>query len=95
MCNSENPLFLPPGHPVAARKTVQTIQDEEGQVIKIDPVNFGIQSSADSTLLLPLNLPEDCQQEGLKIKFSGSVKEVNPNELMAGQPIVLTALHKQ
>jgi hypothetical protein len=95
MCNSETPLFLSPDHPLAARKTVQTIQDEEGQIVKIDPVNFGIQTTADGNLLLPLNLPEDCQQEGLKVMFSGTVKEVNPNELMAGQPLVLTSLHKQ
>ena len=94
MSTSQKPSGLPQDHPVASRKTVQEMHDEEGVIVKLDATNFGIQSSAGSNVLLPVNLPQAFEQEGLKILFSGQVKEVNLNEMMAGQPLVLTEVQE-
>lgn len=94
MNDSRQPLSLPADHPFAQRRTVQTLQNQEGQIVKLDSVNFGIQSATDNRMLLPLNLPVEFQKEGENVLFSGSVKEVGLNELFAGQPLVLIQLKK-
>ncbi len=85
---------LPSDHPFAQRKTVQQLQRQEGEIVKLDPANFGIRSAAAGQVLLPVNLPADLQREGTKILFSGSVKEIGMSEMLAGQPIVLTQAEK-
>jgi len=74
----------------ADRKTVATINKQEGEILLIDNVNYGIRYQTTSELLLPCNLPQQLQQPGKKIIFSGSVKETLPTEMWAGQPFVLT-----
>lgn len=78
-----------------SRKTVQTFQKQSGKIIKIDAVNFGIEDSSAAAVLMPVNLPVSFEKEGMKIIFSGMVKEINLNEMMAGQPIVLTYLQEK
>jgi hypothetical protein len=81
-------------NPFAQRKTVQHIQSQEGEIVKLDPANFGIRAAKAGQVLFPINLPTELQQVGAKILFSGSVKEVGLSELFAGQPIVLTQVQK-
>ncbi len=76
-------------------KTIEIISDKEGTVFYIDNINLGIRVAADSMPLLPCNLPLSFQESDLKIKFSGAIKEIKPNELWAGQPFVLTAISKR
>lgn len=76
------------------RATTGKIERQEGEIIQLDPVNLGIQPNGSPSLLLPCNLPAAFQQSGLKIVFSGLLKEIKPTELFAGQPFVLTHLEK-
>ena len=72
------------------RKTVATINKQEGEILLIDNVNYGIRNHAINELLLPCNLPQPLQQPGKKIIFSGIVKDILPTEMWAGKPFVLT-----
>ena len=81
---------LPPEHPMASRQTLQSLQNEEGVIIKTDAENYLIQMPAPGLSLFPLNLPAAFQQQGLPVVFSGAVKETGLNEFFAGQPLVLT-----
>jgi len=77
------------------RKTVSNISNNAGEIFMIDNVNFGIRSSAAAQPLMPCNLPEKLQKPGIKIIFSGAVKETKLEELWAGQPFVLTSISEQ
>ncbi len=77
------------------RKTVNTVDNKEGEIFLIDNVNFGIRYNGDSTQLLPCNLPERLQKSGSKIVFSGNVKETKLEEMWAGAPFVLTKIEEK
>jgi hypothetical protein len=94
MNDALHPQPLAADNPFVRRKTVQHLHGQEGEIVKLDPANFGIQSAGGGPVLLPLNLPAEFQQAGAKILFSGSVKEVGLNELFAGPPLVLTQVQK-
>jgi len=80
-------------HPLAKRKTLYSLEDKQGTVIALDNANFGI-SIGDDTILLPLNMPAQLQEAGIKINFSGEVKETDPAELWAAAPVLLTRAEK-
>jgi len=71
-------------------KTIQSINNKEGEIFLVDAVNFGIRYKDDTMPLLPCNLPAVLQKAGKKIIFSGAIKETKPEELWAGTPFVLT-----
>lgn len=80
-------------HPLTSRQTTDTLENQEGEVVAIDAANFGIQcKNAGTGLLLPLNLPAPLKKAGVKVVFSGSVKQTNPEELWAGKPVILTSI---
>ena len=89
------PTALSQDHPMSSRQTLQQLQDTEGEIVQIGPSNYGIQTTSVSSVLLPFNLPDDFQQEGLKVLFSGNLKEIGLNEFMAGHPLVLTEILKK
>ncbi|GEM_PF-2109260 len=76
------------------RPTVNKLERHEGEVMQIDAMNTGIHCGGDNPILFPCNLPEAFQQTGLKIIFSGLLKETTSNELMPGQPFVLTHIER-
>jgi hypothetical protein len=76
-------------HPLAARKTLYSLENKQGKIIALDNSNFGINTGGD-TVLLPVNLPVQLQKAGSKVIFSGAVKEIDPAEFWAASPIVLT-----
>ncbi|HEV8286654.1 MAG TPA: hypothetical protein VGQ09_20235 [Chitinophagaceae bacterium] len=80
-------------HPLAKRKTLYSLEDKQGTVLALDNANFGINIGGD-TILLPLNLPVQLQEAGIKINFSGEVKETDAAELWAAPPILLTRAEK-
>ena len=83
-------------HPLASRQTTDTLENQEGEIVAIDANNFGIQCKNDSNrLLLPLNLSAPLQKAGVKVIFSGSVKQINPEELWAAQPLILTSIKEK
>lgn len=71
------------------RKTIRTINDQEGEIFLIDNTNFGITCSDGDKPLLPCNLPASLQKAGKKIIFAGIIKETKLEELWAGEPFVL------
>jgi hypothetical protein len=77
------------------RKNTDLILKAEGEVCLIDQGNFGIRSNGKNNLLLPCNLPEKLKAEGRKIIFSGQVKEMQPTEMWAGHPFVLTEVEEK
>lgn len=83
-------------HPLTNRETVDTLENQEGEIVVIDAANFGIQCKSDSNrLLLPLNLPAPLQKAGVKVIFSGSLKQISPEEFWAAQPVILTAIKEK
>jgi hypothetical protein len=76
-------------HPLAARKTLYSLENKQGKIVALDASNFGINIGGD-TVLLPLNLPARLQKAGSKVIFSGAVKEIDPAEFWAATPILLT-----
>ena len=76
------------------RKTLYTLGNKEGQVVELDPVNYGIRVAGVETVLFPVNLPSEFRHTGIKIRFSGQVKEIDLSELWAGQPVLLTEAEK-
>lgn len=80
-------------HPMASRKTLYSLENTEGEIVMLDPVNFGIRTG-NETSLLPLNLPSAFQQSGIKIRFSGEAKETGLTELWAGQPFLLNKIER-
>ncbi len=78
------------------RKTVKRIENKEGEVYLIDNVNFGIRSQdKEAVPLLPCNLPQPLQRAGIKIIFSGLIKETGLAEFWAAQPFVLTSVREK
>jgi hypothetical protein len=88
------PAALAQDHPISLRQTLQQLQNIEGEIVQLDPANFGIQTSSLNSVLLPFNLPDEFQKEGIKVSFSGNLKEISLNEFMAGHPFILTEIQK-
>jgi hypothetical protein len=76
-------------HPLSSRKTLYSLENRQGKIVALDAANFGITIDGD-TVLLAVNLPVQFQKAGVKLNFSGAVKEVDPTELWAATPILLT-----
>jgi hypothetical protein len=76
------------------RKNTDLILKAEGEVCLVDQVNFGIRRTGSNDLFIPCNLPEKLQHHGRKILFSGQVKEMQPTEMWAGKPFVLTEVEE-
>ncbi|MEO6734573.1 MAG: hypothetical protein ABIN01_25355 [Ferruginibacter sp.] len=79
----------------ADRKTMSTLENEEGEIFLIDNVNFGIRYAGDTKPLLPCNLPGSLQKEGKKIVFNGAIKEAKLEELWAGELFVITKVKEK
>ena len=78
------------------RKSINTLNLKEGEIFLIDQTNFGIRFiDSNEVILLPCNLPARFQKAGLKVVFSGALKETKMEEMWAGQPFVLTGLSEK
>src|SRR6476619_3249215 len=91
--NISSPLSQ--SHPLAKRKTLYVLDNKQGEIVALDQANFGIRQEDGGTLLLPVNLPEEFQKNGTKIKFTAQAKETDAAELWAGQPVLLTNIEKK
>jgi len=80
-------------HPMSKRKTIESFNNQEGDIILIDGSNLAIQTKT-RIVLLPVNLPASMQKEGMHVMFSADAKETGPAELWAAQPIILTSISK-
>lgn len=101
MANSDKKFSASSGeleqqHPLTSRQATDTLENQEGEIVAIDTANFGIQcKNGSNRLLLPLNLPASLQKAGVKVIFSGSVKQTNPEELWAAPPLILTSIKEK
>ena len=81
-----------------ARQTVDTFRSEHGQVEYLPEPGLYLLSGGRlspqryNRLLDPCNLPEAFRKDGLRVVFSGELKEVYDHEDLAGQPVKLTEL---
>ncbi len=72
------------------RKTVDTVENQVGTVRRIHDKLYIIISEDNRSRFAPCNLPDEFKKEGLKIRFSGDVKEIYPNERWAATLFKLT-----
>ncbi len=72
------------------RKTVETVENKVGTVRRIHDELYIIISEDNRSRFAPCNLPDKLKKEGLKIRFSGDIKEIYPNERWAATLFKLT-----
>jgi len=73
-----------------SRKTVDTVEKQVGTVRRIHDKLYIIISEDNRSRFAPCNLPNKFKKEGLKIIYSGEVKEIYPNERWAATLFKLT-----
>lgn len=83
---------LPRYHPVAARSTISMIQQQEGIVVELEAGLPGI--AYNEQAVLPVNLPEPLREPGIRVIFSGEIKQISKAEFWAALPVVLTDICK-
>ncbi|MGB3760400.1 MAG: hypothetical protein WBA07_29155 [Rivularia sp. (in: cyanobacteria)] len=66
-----------------SRKTVGTVEKKVGRIQRIHDKLYIIVTEDNSGRFAPCNLPNKFKQDGLKIQFSGDIKEIYPNERWA------------
>ncbi len=66
-----------------SRKTVGTVENKVGRIQRIHDKLYIIVTEDGSGRFAPCNLPNKFKKDGLKIRFSGEVKEIYPNERWA------------
>jgi len=80
------------------RKTVDVFNNEEAVVVYLEELRIYVLSGGKMSparqlrYLSPCNLPQDFEQNNLRIVFSGELKETYEWEDIAAQPIVLTKI---
>ena len=73
-----------------SRKTVDTLEKQVGTVRRIHDKLYIIVSEDNRSQFAPCNLPDKLKKEGLKIIYSGDIKEIYPNERWAATLFKLT-----
>lgn len=66
-----------------SRKTVETVENQVGTIKRIHDKLYIIVTEDNTGRFAPCNLADKFKQDGLKILFSGDVKEIYPNERWA------------
>lgn len=69
-------------------------KEVDGQIATIINVMDMYMFSFESTRWQACSVPEEFQVEGMKVKVSGEVLEIRPNERRAGTPFKITKLEK-
>ncbi len=83
----------PLGDCMSDRKTVNTHENVDGKILKLNEKLYVISINADDTKRYKAcNLDNKWQQDGMKVVFSGLEKEIKPNERWPGTPLRLTAI---
>ncbi|MEO1432761.1 MAG: hypothetical protein AAFV71_27585 [Cyanobacteria bacterium J06633_8] len=72
------------------RKTVGTVENKVGRIQRIHDKLYIIIAEDNSGRFAPCNLPDKFKKDGLKIRFSGDIKEIYPNERWAATLFKLT-----
>ncbi|MEA5592949.1 hypothetical protein [Rivularia sp. UHCC 0363] len=72
------------------RKTVETVKNKVGTIKRLNETLYIIVTEDGNGRFAPCNFPNKFKQDGLKIRFSGEVKESYPNERWAATLFKLT-----
>ncbi len=73
-----------------SRKTVETVENQVGRIQRIHDKLYIIVTEDNRGRFAPCNLPDKFKQDGLRIVFSGDIKEIYPNERWAATLFKLT-----
>lgn len=71
------------------RAMTKEVNDQEASMIKMMDKYF---FTFENTRWQPCSVPAEFQKEGMKVKVSGEVLEIRPNERRAGTPFKITSL---
>lgn len=72
------------------RKTIRTLTDEAGAILRVDD-RYLIDADSKGRYL-PCEMPAEYRQEGLRVTFSGDKLEIFPNERLMGTPLRLQSI---
>lgn len=73
------------------RAPTKEVSKQEAEMVKV----MGIYMFRfENTRWQPCSVPPEFQQEGLKVKVSGKVLEIRPNERRAGTPFSISSLER-
>lgn len=75
------------------RKTIRTVKDKQGEILMIGS-NVTINILPGTERYKVCEVPEEIKIDGTKVKFSGEVLEIFPNERLMGTPTRLTEIFK-
>lgn len=79
-------------HDYKERRIVGYLKNQVGRTILIMNDFYAIENEDNQTYqrVVPDKFPKELEQDGLRIIYSGEVKEIYPYERMAGYPFKLT-----
>ena len=78
-------------HNSEERRTVGYLKNQVGRTILIMNSFYVIENEDNQTQrVAPDNLPQELKKDGLRIIYSGEVKEIYPYERRAGHPFKIT-----
>ena len=73
-----------------SRKTVETVENQVGRIQRIHDKLYIIVTEDNRGRFAPCNFPNKFKKDGLRIVFSGEIKEIYPNERWAATLFKLT-----
>lgn len=77
------------------RKTIRTVVDKEGEIMMIgENILISIPPGTRRYKVCDIDVPKELKVEGTKVKFSGEILEIFPNERLMGTPTRLTKIDK-
>lgn len=77
-------------HDSEERRTVGLLKNQVGRTILIMNSFYVIENEDNQTQrVAPENLPQELKKDGLRIIYSGELKEIYPHERWAGHPFKL------
>lgn len=75
-----------------SRETTGTIESSTGKIIKVNDQIWAVQPDNSNTRYGLCEIPDKLKVENLKIKFSGEIKKIAPNERMAASPFKMKTI---
>jgi len=78
-----------------AQDETENIVAGKGTMVKVGTFGYGIVPDAEpGTRYQPIGLPEEFQEDGLRVRFKGELAELEPNVRRWGTPLRLIEIEK-
>jgi hypothetical protein len=74
------------------RKTERVVTNESGVIMRLNETTYVISADNQTQRYTLCDLPDALKHDGMKVKFSGNVKEIYANERWMANPFELTDL---